>query len=105
LRDAGRRYQQSRRGRINHAVRSRRYRARANYVTHQGSAPDRTDGLLSEHQAVAMTEQSTTDKASLPRWHCHRCGQRCPEFVRRDFLQFSRGPWSYRRKHHRDRSP
>jgi hypothetical protein len=104
LRNAGRRYQQSRRGRINHAVRSRRYRVHTNNVTHHGSAPDQTDGLLSEDQAEAMTKQSTTDKARLPRWHCHGCGRRCPEFVRRDFLQFSRGPWSNRRKPRRDRS-
>jgi hypothetical protein len=36
-RAAGRRYQSSRRGRLAHAVRARRYRARGKKVTHQGS--------------------------------------------------------------------
>lgn len=39
LREAGRRYQASRRGRITHAARARRYRERRNKVTHQGSPP------------------------------------------------------------------
>ena len=38
-RAAGRRYQASRRGRVNHAARAGRYRARQNNVTHQGSPP------------------------------------------------------------------
>jgi hypothetical protein len=57
-RESGRRYQMSRRGRINHAARARRYRARKNNVTHQGSAPDRSDDLLREDQAVAMAERA-----------------------------------------------
>ena len=93
-REAGRRYQRSRHGRINHAARARRHRARKNNVTHQGSAPDRSDGLLSEDQAVAATAQMSKDGANRPRWHCHYCGRRCPQFVRRNFLQRSRGPWS-----------
>ena len=39
LRAAGRRYQTSRRGRLAHAVRARRYRARVKKVTHHGSHP------------------------------------------------------------------
>ena len=39
LHAAGRRYQASHRGRIKHAQRSRRYRARQNKVTHHGSPP------------------------------------------------------------------
>ena len=104
-REAGRRYQTSRRGRVNHAVRARRYRVRKNNVTHHGSPPDRTDDLLSEDPAVAVTEQSPTDKSRRPRWHCDRCGRRCPELVRRDFLQRCRGPWNNRRGPRRDHSP
>jgi hypothetical protein len=103
-REAGRRYQTSRRGRINHAARSRRHRARKNNVTHQGSAPDRSDGLLPEDQAVAMAKQSSRDRASRPRWQCHRCGRRCPQFVRQDFLQRCRDSWNNRRGPHRDDS-
>jgi hypothetical protein len=36
---AGQRYQRSRRGRFCHAERQRRYRARQQKVTHQGSPP------------------------------------------------------------------
>jgi hypothetical protein len=104
-RDAGRRYQTSRRGRLNHAARSRRHRGRKNNVTHQGSLPDRSDGLLAEDQAVAPTEQLSRDRASRPRWRCHRCGRRCPQLVRRDFLQRCRGPWNDRRGRRRDHSP
>jgi len=104
-REAGRRYQTSHHGRINHAARARRYRARKNNVTHQGSAPDRLNGLLPEDPAVAMAEQSSRNAASRPRWHCHRCGRRCPQLVRRDFLQRCRGPWNNRGGPHRDHSP
>ena len=104
-RDAGRRYQTSRRGRLNHAARSRRHRVRKNNVTHQGSPPAQSDGLLIEDQAVAVTEQLSRDRASRPRWHCHRCGRRCPQLVRRDFLQRCRGPWNDRGGHRRDHSP
>ena len=104
-REAGRRYQASRRGRFTHAARSRRYRARRNLVTHQGSPPDQPDDLLSESPAVAVTAQLLADKPSLPRWHCHCCGRRCPEFVRRDFLHLSRDPWHNRRGPRRDHPP
>jgi hypothetical protein len=104
-RDAGRRYQTSRCGRINHAARARRHRARKNNVTHQGSVPDRLDDLVPEDQAVAATPQISADSISRPRWHCHYCGRRCPQFVRRNFLQRSHGPWSNRRGRRRDHSP
>ena len=42
---AGRRYQTSRRGRLAHAVRASRYRARGKKVTHHGSPVLPTDGL------------------------------------------------------------
>jgi len=104
-REAGRRYQTSERGRANHAERSRRYRMRKNNVTHQGSPPDRRDDLLSEDQTVARTKQLSRDRASRPQWHCHRCGCRCPQFVRRDFLQRCRGPWNHRRGRRHDHPP
>ena len=44
---AGRRYQTSRRGRLAHAERARRYRARCNKVTHQGSPAPSSDDFLS----------------------------------------------------------
>jgi hypothetical protein len=46
-RDARRRYQTSRRGRLALAERSRRYRVRCKNVTHHGSPPSPSDNLLS----------------------------------------------------------
>lgn len=104
-REAGRRYQASRRGRFNHAMRSRRYRARKNNVTHQGSPPDRTDDLLVVSLVVVAMNPASTDRISRPRWHCHCCGRRCPEFVRRAFLQRRRDSWTNRRGSRRDHPP
>jgi hypothetical protein len=56
-RAAGRRHQASRRGRVNHAARAGRYRARQNNVTHQGSPPHRSDDLVMA---------STVERASKP---------------------------------------
>ena len=86
-RESGRRYQMSRRGRNNHAARARRYRARKNNVTHQGSSPGQSDDLLREDQAVATAEQSSQGNSSQPRWRCHWCGRHCSRLVRHDFLQ------------------
>lgn len=85
LREAGRRYQASRRGRLNHAERSRRYRACKNNVTHQGSPPDQMDDVLFGSPAVSAREEAPMD--SRPRGHCRRCGRPCPPLMRRDFLR------------------
>lgn len=95
LRQAGRRYQASSRGRIKHAERSRRYRARhyrarQNNVTHHGSLQDRTNALLVTDPAVIVEEQVPMDSRQSrhrPRWFCLRCGRRCSEHVRQGFLQ------------------
>ena len=93
LHAAGRRYQASSRGRIRHAARSRRYRARKyralkNNVTHHGSPPDRSDALLATDPAV-VEEPSSTDSRLPPRrpqWCCLCCGRRCSDHVRQGFL-------------------
>ncbi len=86
-RAAGRRYQTSRRGRIAHALRARRYRHRQKNVTHQGSPPAPPDDLLSENSAAANEPPSAGDFPRRPPWRCHWCGCRCPDFVRQDFLR------------------
>jgi hypothetical protein len=86
-RESGRRYQMSRRGRNNHAARARRYRARKNNVTHQGSAADQSDDFLHEDQAVAAAEKSSQDSSRNQQWRCHRRGRHCSRLVRRDFFQ------------------
>ena len=96
-RQAGRRYQQGRRGRLAHAERARRYRARRNKVTHQGSPPLPSDGLLSANsmseaprfKRLQATRRPTTPASFLivDVWRCHFCGCRCAEYVRSGFLR------------------
>ena len=86
-RAAGARYQASRRGRLAHALRARRYRHRQKIVTHQGSPSAPPDALLSSDQAAAKGPPSTGDFPKLPPWRCCWCGCRCPDFVRQDFLR------------------
>ena len=89
-RAAGQRYQTSHRGRLAHALRARRYRARQKNVTHQGSLPPPPDDLLSLGSAVTAGKSPSPSPDVFPRrsaWHCHWCGCRCPQFVRHGFLR------------------
>ena len=82
---AGRRYQTSRPGRLAHAERARRYRARCNKVTHQGSPPPPSDDFLSPGSlAIASDAASSDDRPRRAASHCHWCGRRLPG---------SRPPW------------
>jgi hypothetical protein len=86
-REAGRRYQSSRRGRLNHAARSRRHRAQKKIVTHQGSPANAN--LLPRSSAVRASESPPTSGGYAPaaaHSHCDWCGCRCSQFVRQDFL-------------------
>jgi hypothetical protein len=94
LHQAGRRYQASSRGRINHAARSRRYRERLNRkrrnkVTHHGSPPDRSDAVLSVDPVVVERGLPLDNQRSSrgQQWYCIRCGRRCSAHVRQDFLR------------------
>ena len=84
-RAAGRRYQTSRRGRLAHAVRARRWRARQKNVTHQSSPPPPPDDLVLPGSAVTASEPSPDARRWT--WHCHWCGCRCSQFVRQGFLR------------------
>jgi hypothetical protein len=99
-RHAGRRYQQGRRGRFAHAERARRYRQRRRQkknVTHQGSLPLPSDGLLAANsmgeaprfKRLQATRRPTTPASflSVDIWRCHLCGRRCAEHVRSGFLR------------------
>ena len=84
---AGRRYQTSRRGRLAHAERARRYRARCNKVTHQGSpAPSSDDFLSLGSLTIASGAASSDDRPRRAASHCHWCGRRLPDLVRHGFL-------------------
>jgi len=88
LRAAGRRYQSSRRGRLAHADRTRRYRAHRKNVTHHGSPEPPPDDLLSlGSPAIASDAAIPEEWPRRATSHCHWCGRRCPEFVRREFLR------------------
>ena len=88
LHAAGRRYQASHRGRVKHAERARRYRARQNKVTHHGSPPSPSDDLLPTGSlAIASGAAALDEPARRPGLHCHWCGRRCPDLVRQGFLR------------------
>jgi hypothetical protein len=109
-RNAARRYQRSRAGRMAHAARSRRWRQRrrereqvcreaaalngdvANFVTHQGSAPLGADApLASPEQAgevAAAVGKAVTPPLSA---HCRRCAAPLSPWIRQGFLRHGRG--------------
>ncbi len=82
LHAAGRRYQATFNGRLQHAGRQRRYRQRQRQqeVTHQGSPPSAPPVPLLATASAARTEPPAG-------WHCHHCGRPVPEFVRQAFLR------------------
>lgn len=80
LQESGQRYQTSRHGRLNHAARQRRYRARQIKVTHHGSPLIPVTDLLPANPTLP------TQPCHLP-WHCHFCGQLQSQFIRHRFLQ------------------
>ncbi len=93
LRQAGRRYQAGRRGRIKHAERARRYRARrgarTNKVTHHGSPPEPANASLTTQPAVSAEKPPPPGSRQPPRgqeWVCIRCGRRCSDRLRQGFL-------------------
>lgn len=87
-RAAGRRYQVSHRGRLQHAARARRYRARQKNVTHHGSPPPPARDLLSDASVtIARDAVSAGDEPRRTAWRCHWCGCRCPPLIRQGFLR------------------
>jgi hypothetical protein len=112
---AGQRYQESYPGRLNHAARTRRYRARQKIVTHQGSPPrPQDDGVGLD--AVPFAGTATASKPAAVRdvvmrfqgsssgfCRCHWCGERCSPLLRNDFLRRRQRGSSHdrkRRKHY-----
>jgi len=99
-REAASRYQRSRRGRLQHAARSRRWRQRvADYactehkVTHQGSPTEVAAAPL----AACTSDITTIAAASIagapappPSLRCYRCAAVQPDWLRQDFLRRGR---------------
>ena len=87
--EAGRRYQDTRRGRTAHARRQARYRDRRQKVTHHGSpAAPANDVLQSSSNDVAIAAENVVESAATSRaFQCARCGRALSPFVRRDFVR------------------
>lgn len=102
-RDSARRYQRSRAGRFNHALRAQRWRARqralANIVTHQGSPERPSDAVLADTQTSALAIEPCSTTRSIATtvaiiagpWHCHWCCAPCAALVRQGFVRHSHG--------------
>ena len=89
VREAGRRYQDGRPGRLRHAERMRRYRAKK--VTHQASPPPPADALLVSDPAVcAVSALPVRVAPAAVAVHCHFCGRRCSALPRSGFLRCRR---------------
>jgi hypothetical protein len=112
---AGQRYQRTYRGRLSHAGRARRHRARQKIVTHQGSPPLSRDGVVSlaavplaaavtTSQPAAATEVVKRSQCFSPGFRrCHWCGERCAPLLRNEFLRRRQRGSSHdrkRRKHY-----
>jgi hypothetical protein len=88
VREAGRRYQHSERGRATHAERMRRCRAKQADVTHQGPIIPTARELSAPAAKPSITPASKTmAKATVEQPRCHSCGCPCSAFVRLGFLR------------------
>jgi hypothetical protein len=93
VREAGRRYQQSRQGRFKQAERIRRFRLRKQNVTHQGSESVAENDLLPANSAKVDKRVVLPDQTyPLNTLRCHFCGASCSDFVRYSFLHRRRVP-------------
>ena len=87
-REAGRRYQKTRRGRFAHAARQRRYRQRRRAkVTHQGSCPHRPGDRLPLTSRTSARQGAVPGADAGAERRCHRCGRRCSPLLRQGFLR------------------
>ena len=88
MREAGRRYQASRKGRAAHAARAALYRARRrdgrtqDKVTHQGSPAAVAGVLLASNLVEQESPPSRAVPAPAPGPRCQFCGRACLEAVR-----------------------
>jgi hypothetical protein len=87
LRRAGARYRGTRRGRRNNAERQRRFRARQQKVTHQGSAPVVMAAVLAVTDTPPQSPSSAGPGQRRGTLICHRCARPTSPFLRHDFLR------------------
>jgi len=95
---AGKRYQNSRQGRLKHAARQGQYRQRlraiSEKVTHQGSPIPHVDDLLPPELSEPATHPAPAKSDQL---RCHFCHQNRSDLVRLGFIQ-RRSPVQKQRK-------
>ena len=82
---AGKRYQDTHRGRTKHAARQSRYRSRCKKVTHQGSLSPPSNALLMAHPEAASAVAAAQDGEI----RCAFCNRLCSDFLRLGFLHTS----------------
>jgi hypothetical protein len=102
LRAAGKRYQVSPKGRMNHALRQRRYRSRSNKVTHQGSSNTPSDDLLPLESKLESTANEDESIIYVHPIQCDFCQRWYDDFIRIDFLHSHAPRYT---QSHRNRSP
>lgn len=98
LRTAGKRYQRSLKGRMNHARRQRRYRSRSNKVTHQGSSESPSDDLLPLESRLESTAGRHESSIHTHAMQCNFCQRWFSAFIRVNFLhsyvpRTTQSPW------------
>lgn len=85
--DAGRRYQRSFLGALNHANRQAVYRVRiAEEVTHQGSPEAGSSDILSIGNDKGVCQPNLSEPETEERNRCSGCGALCGPFARPDFI-------------------
>jgi hypothetical protein len=85
VREAGRRYQRTRQGRIKHADRMREYRAREKQkVTHHGSPLSGSTALLRVDTLPPKVIRAVVTHTD---YRCHFCRNPCSDWLRRNFIK------------------
>ena len=87
LQRAGARYRATRRGRLNNALRQRRFRACQQKVTHHGSVRVVGPAVVSVTETPPDGPRPTGPVHRQGMLACHRCGRQTSPFLRRDYLR------------------
>lgn len=97
LKRAGKKYQESRPGRVNNAARQQRFRqCQKEKVTHHRSLQILLRDVL--QNKADGTKKTTIPIQARTTLHCHHCGAVCEPFLRSDFLHSSRSKQALRRQ-------
>ena len=86
-RKANQRYQRTYQGRVNHAARQKRYRARLKQkVTYQGSKRISLCDLLNKKRKGIIINFKSDNKRKSQDIFCHCCDENCSTLLRDDYL-------------------